>query len=159
MNLKDFKNTQMKYDWKTIYLGVQENYFSKDVISDYAIELMDKGDESEFVSELAWGVSYEDLDEVMMEINGKYFPYLDNECKVFAEESRKLRYVCLQNMKAKYKEDNELLGKIATFYADHNYPEDMVSFIHYMPQDVPTTKEELLKRFDEFLNLEKLNFR
>lgn len=74
MNLKDLKNRDIKYDWKTIFVGVQENYFSKDVISDYAVELMVIGDESEFVSELAWGVSLEDLDKVMLEIQTKYFP-------------------------------------------------------------------------------------
>lgn len=68
MNLKDLKHKHIKYDWKTIFVGVQENYFSKDVISDYAVELMGIGDESEFVNELTWGVSNEDLGKIMLEI-------------------------------------------------------------------------------------------
>ncbi|EOQ08914.1 hypothetical protein KQ3_04022 [Bacillus cereus B5-2] len=43
MNLKDLKNKHIKYDWKTIFVGIQGNYFSKDVISDYAVELMGIG--------------------------------------------------------------------------------------------------------------------
>ncbi|WP_324728515.1 DUF2247 family protein [Lysinibacillus fusiformis] len=158
MNLKDLKNRYIKYDWKTIFVGVHENYFSKDVISDYAVELMVIGDESEFVSELAWGVSMEDLDKVMLEIKTKYFPQLDEASTILLEEYRKLRFVCLSDIKERCKEENELLNKIAEFYGNHNYPEDMVSFVNYMPQEVPTTKKDLVKRFDKFLKLESKRF-
>ncbi len=150
MNLKDLKNRDIKYDWKTIFVGVQENYFSKDVISDYAVELMVIGDESEFVSELAWGVSMEDLDKVMLEIKTKYFPQLDEASTILLEENRKLRFVCLSDIKERCKEENELLNKIAEFYGNHNYPEEMVSFVNYMPQEVPTTREDLVKRSKRF---------
>jgi len=158
MNLKDFKNRHINYDWKTIFVGVQENYFSKDVISDYALELMENGDESGIVSELAWGVSSEDLDKVMVEIKTNYFPHLDEESTILLEENRKLRFVCLSEIKESCKEDNELLNKIAEFYGNHHYPEDMVSFVNYMPQEVPTTKEDLVNRFDKFLKLEGVRF-
>ncbi|ABY44876.1 DUF2247 family protein [Bacillus mycoides] len=159
MNLKDLKNKHIKYDWKTIFIGIQENYFNKDVISDYAVELMDIGDESEFVSELTWGVSSEDLDKVMLEIKTNYFPQLDEESTMLVEENRKLRFVCLSEIKERCKEDNELLNEIAEFYGNHHYPEDMVSFVNYMPQEVPTTKEDLINRFEKFLNLERSRFK
>ncbi|WP_141547689.1 DUF2247 family protein, partial [Bacillus pseudomycoides] len=41
MNLIDFKNKGLKYDWKTIYTGVNKKYFEPNVISDYAVELME----------------------------------------------------------------------------------------------------------------------
>lgn len=156
MNLKDLKDRNIKYDWKTIFVGVQENYFSKDIISDYAVELMEICGESEFVSELAWGVSSEDLDKVMLEIKTNYFPQLDEESTILVEENRKLRFVCLSQIKEKYKEDNELLNKIAEFYGNHHYPEDLVSFVNYMPQEVPTTKEDMVNRFEKFLKLERV---
>ncbi|PGV60656.1 hypothetical protein COD94_19085 [Bacillus cereus] len=159
MNLKDLKNKHIKYDWKTIFVGVQENYFSKDVISDYAVELMDMGDESGFVSELAWGVSSEDLDKVMLEIKTNYFPELDEESTMLVEENGKLRFVCLSEINERCKEDNELLNEIAEFYGDHHYPEDMVSFVNYMPQEVPTTKEDMINRFEKFLKLERVRFK
>ncbi|MED0905059.1 hypothetical protein CN327_03960 [Bacillus cereus] len=159
MNLKDLKNKHIKYDWKTIFIGIQENYFNKDVIFDYAVELMDIGDESEFVSELAWGVSSEDLDKVMLEIKTNYFPQLDEESTMLVEENRKLRFVCLSEIKERCKEDNELLNEIAEFYGNHHYPEDMVSFVNYMPQEVPTTKEDLINRFEKFLKLERSRFK
>ena len=37
-------------------------------------------------------------------------------------------------------DEDELLNGIAGFYNNNGYPEDMVSFINYMPQEVPTTK-------------------
>jgi hypothetical protein len=158
MNLKDLKNRHIKYDWKTIFVGVQENYFSKDVISDYAVELMEIGDESGFVSELAWGVSSEDLGKVMLEIKTNYFPQLDEESTILVEENRKLGFVCLSEMRERCIEDNELLTKIAEFYGNHHYPEDMESFVNYMPQEVPTTKENMVNRLDEFLKLESVRF-
>ncbi|MES5925442.1 DUF2247 family protein [Bacillus cereus group sp. MG9] len=159
MKLKDLKNKHIKYDWKTIFVGIQENYFNKDVISDYAVELMDIGDESGFVSELAWGVSSEDLDKVMLEIKTNYFPQLDEESTMLVEENRKLRFVFLSEIKERCKEDNELLNEIAEFYGNHHYPEDMVSFVNYMPQEVPTTKEDLINRFEKFLKLERARFK
>ena len=159
MNLKDLKNKHIKYDWKTIFVGIQENYFNKDVISDYAVELMDIGDESGFVSELAGGVSSEYLDKVMLEIKTNYFPQLDEESTMLVEENRKLRFVCLSEIKERCKEDNELLNEIAEFYGNHHYPEDMVSFVNYMPQEVPTTKEDLINRFEKFLKLERSRFK
>ena len=158
MNLKDLKNKNIKYDWKTIFVGVQENYFSNDIISEYAVELMEMGDESEFVSELAWGVSSKDLDKVMLGIKTNYFPQLDEESPILMEENRKLRFVYLSEIKEKCKENNELLNKIAEFYGNHHYPEDMVSFVNYMPQEVPTTKEDMINRFDKFLKLEEVRF-
>ena len=158
MNLKDLKNRHIEYDWKTIFVGVQENYFSKDVISDYAVELMESGDESGFVSELAWGVSSEDLGKVMLEIKTNYFPHLNEESAILVEENRKLRFVCLSEMREICIEENELLNKIAEFYGNHHYPEDMVGFVNYMPQEVPTTKENMVNRLDEFLKLESVRF-
>ncbi|WP_107839305.1 DUF2247 family protein [Metasolibacillus meyeri] len=158
MNLKDLKSKNIKYDWKTIFVGVQENYFSRDIISEYAVELMEIGDESEFVSELAWGVSSEDLDKVMLEIKTNYFPHLDDDSAILVEENRKLRFVCLSEIKKRYKEDNELLNKIAEFYGNHHYPEDIVSFVNYMPQEVLTTKEDMVNRFNKFLELERVRF-
>ncbi|MDR4982694.1 hypothetical protein CN491_20285 [Bacillus cereus] len=159
MNLKDLKSKHIKYDWKTIFVGIQGNYFSKDVISDYAVELMGIGDESGFVSELTWGVSNENLGKVMLEIKTNYFPQLDEESPLLVEEKRKLRFICLSEIKERCKEDNELLNEIAEFYGNHNYPEDMVSFVNYMPQEVPTTKEALVNRFEKFLKLEEERFK
>lgn len=58
-------------------------------------------------------------------------------------------------------DEDDLLNGIAEFYSSNGYPEDMVSFINYMPQEVPTTKKELIERFHQFLDSEneKINER
>ncbi|MEH6978672.1 DUF2247 family protein, partial [Bacillus pseudomycoides] len=56
MDLIDFKDKGLKYDWKTIYTGVNKKYFEPNVISVYAVELMEAGDDDAFVNELAWGI-------------------------------------------------------------------------------------------------------
>lgn len=75
------------------------------------------------------------------------------------EEKRKLRFVCLSSIKERYKDCSELLNKIAEFYGNHHYPVDMVNFVNYMPQEVPTKKEDMINRFEEFLKLESIRNR
>lgn len=157
MKLKDLKNKDIKYDWKTIFVGIEEGFFSKEIFSDYAVELLMKGEESGLINELAWGVSEEDLGKVMLDIKIKYFPQLDEESTILVEENRKLRFVYLSKMKENYREE-DLLNKVAEFYGNHHYPEDMIDFINYMPQEAPTTKKDLLDRFDAFLKLESLRY-
>lgn len=158
MNLEDLKKRHIQYDWKTIFVGIKEKYFNKGVISHYAVELMEIGDESEFVHELAWGVSSEDLDKVMLAIKTNYFPQLNEESTILIEENRKLRFVYLSKIKETCKDENKLLSKIAEFYGNHNYPEDMITFVNYMPQKLPTTHEDIMNRFEIFLKRERIRF-
>lgn len=158
LNLEDLKKRHIQYDWKTIFVGIQEKYFNKGVISHYAVELMEIGDESEFVHELAWGVSSEDLDKVMLAIKTNYFPQLNEESTILIEENRKLRFVYLSKIKETCKDENELLSKIAEFYGNHNYPEDMITFVNYMPQELPTKHEDIMNRFEIFLKRERIRF-
>ncbi|WP_103653412.1 DUF2247 family protein [Bacillus thuringiensis] len=155
MDLIDFKNKGLKYDWKTIYTGVNKKYFEPNVISDYAVELMEAGDDKAFVNELAWGIDSSDLDKILFEIKDFHFPNLEENSKELQNEISKLRFVYLSKLKEKITDEDELLNRIAEFYDRHDYPEDMTSCITYMPQDTPTTKEDLLNRFYKFLDSEK----
>ncbi|HDR3890140.1 TPA: DUF2247 family protein [Bacillus cereus] len=155
MDLIDFKNKGLKYDWKTIYTGVNKKYFEPNVISDYAVELMEAGDDEAFVNELAWGIDSSDLDKILFEIKDFYFPNLEENSEELQNEISKLRFVYLSKLKEKITDEDELLNRIAEFYDRHDYPEDMTSLITYMPQDTPTTKEDLLNRFYKFLDSEK----
>ncbi|KXZ19962.1 hypothetical protein AXI57_00870 [Bacillus atrophaeus] len=79
-------------------------------------------------------------------------------------EKRKWRFGVLVHFKKMYQEDfEELLNQIAEVYADFNYPEDMDSFINYLPpkdnfNQSKYSKEEnvarLINLFNEFLNKE-----
>ncbi|OJG95600.1 hypothetical protein RV18_GL002902 [Enterococcus termitis] len=151
MNLKEKK---ISYNWKTIYVGIIQNFFEPQVISDYAIELMELGKDDDFISELAWGVKSDNLQQVLFEIKSRYFPNLEEDDDDYKIEELKLRFVYLSKLADTISDDDDLLNKIAEFYNNNGYPEDMAEFINYMPQEVPTTKKGLIDRFHRFLDSE-----
>ena len=53
--------------------GIIQNFFDLKVISDYAIELMDQGNDDDFINELAWGIKPDELQSVLFELKRKYF--------------------------------------------------------------------------------------
>lgn len=124
------------------------------MISDYAIELMELGNDDDFISELAWGVESDDLQQVLFEIKSRYFPNLEEDGDDYKIEELKLRFVFLSKLADTISDDDDLLNKIAKFYNNNGYPEDMAEFINYMPQEVPTTKKGLIDRFHRFLDSE-----
>lgn len=153
MNLADLKNRQITYDWKTIYVGIIENYFDVNIISDYAIELIQKGNDDVFVSELAWGVESDNSKQVLSDVKLHFCQNIDDSN--YQNEARKLRFIYLAKLNSEITNEDELLKEIAYFYDNHSYPVDMASFINYVPQDFPTTKADLISRFYEFLETEK----
>lgn len=155
MELIDLRKKQIWYDWKTIYVGIIQKFFEFKVISDYAVELMEKGEEDDFITELAWGVDSNDIQQVLFELKNHYFPDLEEDSSDYEIEEQKLRFVSLSELNETVTDTDDLLKKIAEFYGNNGYPEDMVEFINYMPQEVPTSKEDLINRFHYFLNSEE----
>lgn len=155
MELIDLRKKQIWYDWKTIYVGIIQKFFEFKVISDYAVELMEKGEEDDFITELAWGVDSNDIQQVLFELKNHYFPDLEEDSSDYEIEEQKLRFVSLSELNETVTDTDDLLKKIAEFYGNNGYPEDMVEFINYMPQEVPTSKEDLINRFHCFLNSEE----
>ncbi|KRN56364.1 DUF2247 family protein [Carnobacterium divergens] len=155
MELIDLRKKQIWYDWKTIYVGIIQKFFEFKVISDYAVELMEKGEEDDFITELAWGVDSNDIQQVLFELKNHYFPDLEEDSSDYEIEEQKLRFVSLSELNETVTDTDDLLKKMAEFYGNNGYPEDMVEFINYMPQEVPTSKEDLINRFHYFLNSEE----
>lgn len=155
MELIDLRKKQIWYDWKTIYVGIIQKFFEFKVISDYAVELMEKGEDDDFITELAWGVDSNDIQQVLFELKNHYFPDLEEDSSDYEIEEQKLRFVSLSELNETVTDTDDLLKKIAEFYGNNGYPEDMVEFINYMPQEVPTSKEDLINRFHYFLNSEE----
>lgn len=155
MELIDLRKKQIWYDWKTIYVGIIQNFFEFKVISDYAVELMEKGEDDDFITELAWGVDSNDIQQALFELKNHYFPDLEEDSSDYEIEEQKLRFVSLSELNETVTDTDDLLKKMAEFYGNNGYPEDMVEFINYMPQEVPTSKEDLINRFHYFLNSEE----
>ncbi|MBC2125596.1 DUF2247 family protein [Listeria innocua] len=155
MELTDLRKKQIDYDWKTIYIGIVQNHFESKVISDYAVELMEKGNNDDFVTELAWGVDSNDIQQVLFELQNRYFPDLESDSNDYKIEEQKLRFVYLSELNETVDDTEDLLKKIAEFYGNNGYPESMVEFINYMPQEVPISKEGLINKFHIFLSSEE----
>ncbi|PFE03130.1 hypothetical protein COE15_24765 [Bacillus cereus] len=73
LNLKDLKKEDINYNWKTIYIGIEERFFNISVLTDYAIELLEKGEESPLINNLAWDVSEDNIFNLMSEIKKQFF--------------------------------------------------------------------------------------
>jgi hypothetical protein len=155
LHLKDLQEYHVTYEWYTFYVGIEENYFRKEILTEFAIELMQKGDNSELISALAWGIDEEDFAETMARIKRRHVQFLKKKTGSWEIEFRKLRYVYLKKAEKECTSENELLDAIAQFYDNFGYPEDMSGFINYMPQDLPTSSTDLLNRFKCFLEFER----
>jgi len=153
MDLTSLKDKKVSYNWKTIYIGILQKFFESKVISDYAIELMELGNDDDFICELAWGVEPDTLQQVLFGLKSRYFSNLEEDSDDYKLEERKLRFVYLSELNDTIGDD-DLLNRIAEFYNNNGYPEDMAGFINYMPQEIPTTKKELIERFHAFLDSE-----
>ncbi|MGX7013305.1 DUF2247 family protein [Vagococcus silagei] len=155
MKLRDLKDKDINYDWKTIYVGLNDCFFEPNILSDYAVELMEKGIEDEFIIELAWGIAESDLPEKLIDIKNKFFSDVGENSIEYVHEQKKFRYVYLSKLNERVFDDVELLNLVTKFYDENGYPDDMISFINYMPQGKTTTKDELINRFRVFLDDEK----
>ncbi|WHY24377.1 DUF2247 family protein [Bacillus velezensis] len=131
ITLNTFKVHHVNYDWKTLYVGLKQEWINKIEVMNYAVEYLMNHPvvQQEEILELAWG-DKDEIEEAILNI------IRVEENSFYAIEKRKWRYVILLEVKSNYSDHaTELLGKLAEVYADMNYPEDMEDFIHYQPSN------------------------
>lgn len=160
INLELLNKYQVRYDWCTIFVGVKLGFLKFPSITDYAILVMGESDyeSDDLINDLAWEINEENLNYFLSKINEKYCN-IDVEDKKWEKELRRLRYCALSYLHDTIDDKSELLKAISLLYDTLNYPEDMVSFIDYMP---PTKTDEslsphdnLLKNFNDFMEKER----
>ncbi|MBG9812055.1 hypothetical protein ABD68_10630 [Bacillus endophyticus] len=162
-----FKQNKIEYDWRTLYVGLELNLIKYSDITNYAVEFLTNHPEIENqnVIQLAWGEDDIDYKSLLVNILKElHINDLNLEADVWQFEKRKWRFGILAYLKIKHQDDfEELLNRIAEVYADFNYPEDMDSFINYLPpkdgfDPSKYSKEEnvlrLINLFNDFLNKE-----
>lgn len=162
-----FKQNKIKYDWRTLYVGLELNLIEYSDIVNYAVEFLVNHPEisNQNIIQLAWGVDDLDYEDLLVDIlKESHINDLNLDADVWQFEKRKWRFGILAYLKMKHQDDYEgLLNKVAEVYADFNYPEDMDSFINYLePKDgfnpSQYSKEEnvvrLINLFNDFLNKE-----
>lgn len=153
------------YDWKTLYVGISINIIDYNELTTYALKVMcdDKYEENNFINELAWGIEDNQKNEILTKMLIKFnFDMLTPDSQDWNLEIRKLRYVILNYLRSKTKDNNELLRKVEEVYADFNYPQDMDEFIAYMPvkgsvlmNSIEDNNKRMINNIDNFLESEK----
>lgn len=163
-----FKQNKIKYDWKTLYMGLKLDLVKYSDIVNYAVEYLIKYPEvrDESIIQLAWSgedIDYDDLlTGILKESN---VDILDLDADDWQFERTKWRFAVLAYLKANYQDDfKALLNTITEVYADFGYPEDMDSFINYMKPkrdeiNPPQYSKEdniirLINLFNDFMNKE-----
>ncbi|MDD1505918.1 DUF2247 family protein [Lysinibacillus sp. CNPSo 3705] len=162
------KQNKIKYDWLTLYVGLELGQIKYTEIKNYAVEFLTNHPETsnQHVIQLAWDEGDFDYKGLLVNIlNESNFNDLNLGADVWQFEKRKWRFGILAYLKMNYLDDfEELLNKVTEVYADFNYPEDMDSFINYLPpkdgyNPLQYSKDENLVRlknlFNDFLNKEQ----
>lgn len=127
INLKDFTEENIRYDWKTIYCGVEEdNYFENKVLAEYATELMAKGDNSEFLLKIAIEKDFSDEEavQILFQIKNEKFPSLNKNEIDF--EKRKLGYVYLSKVDKLALSEEDYWKRIDWFNEEYDYPNSKI---------------------------------
>lgn len=161
-----FKRYNLKITWYDIYYGIKKNFIVYESISEYAIECLEKGDNSEIIVDLA----IENNDKEAIIANVKKLICFDKE--VFGKNMNlselKWRYCSLKEVIDSFKSYEDLFSKINIIYEDFNYPNDMVNCISYLPptdgynpkaHSITENNVHLLKNIKVYLNslMKKIN--
>jgi len=162
-----FKQNKIKHDWTTLYVGLELNLIKYSDIMRYAVGFLTNHPETsnQNIILLAWGgddIDYKSLlKNILKESHINDFKVASD---VWEFEKRKWRFGMLAYIKMKHLDNDEkLLNKVVEVYADFNYPEDMESFINYLPpkdghDSLQYSKDEnvarLINLFNDFLNKE-----
>ena len=171
ITIKMLDESDLSYSWSTIYVGISIDIIECSEISNYAIKLMseDNYKDNEFINELSWGIEGKLKDEVLREMRMNLsLENMIDDSKEWRVEEQKLRYILLNNLRLTIKDNKELLEKVEEVYTDFGYPEDMESFIAYMPAKdnydpskhcVEENNKHLVELFYDFLEKEKKNIK
>lgn len=157
----------VKYNWKTLYVGVVLNMVQCTELTAYARKIMacTTYNDNEFVGELAWGVDNSLKDEILIKMLLEFnLDTLTPESLCWKEEIEKLIYTLLNYLRNTIKDDEELLCNVEEVYSDFGYPKNMDTFVRYMPVEnncnvdkntIEYNYKYMINKLDEFLMLEK----
>jgi hypothetical protein len=155
----DYISQRIKLTWKEILYGIEKNYIYPDVAIEFAInEVSEKEEYPEELIELASLTKEESV-----------HPYLKR--LVDSEETQeddvirdKWLYLILDwiyNNKDKYLDSLQIVEEI---YAEFDYPEQITTFVRYMPSDAPDlgsaqlNEERLYRNWKSYLDSQKEQF-
>lgn len=159
ITLNMLSDAGIEYSWNTIYIALLYDFIEVSEVKDYAIERISSEDYqyNEYINELAWVTTDKNI-AIKLILGGKLVK-ITNSTKEL--ELEKIRYAILLTLFNQYKNSYQaFLKQIERVYADFGYPEDMSSFIYYMPStmttkktknDVENTEQNLVLNFSKLL--------
>jgi hypothetical protein len=158
-------DNHMTFTWATAKVGWDMHCIDKSDLQMFAVHYLEFNSNlvNRYISELIFGVPDYEIDPLFTKI----FPSLNLELPqknspLWNIEWRKWRFYLLTELLKNVQDPEELLMKVEGVYADFGYPEDMVSFIYYMPPEngiVDNNPEKarlhLIDKLKKFLNEEQ----
>ncbi len=126
-----FNNIKISLDWYVVYHGIKENLLDLQVAREFVLRKMERNEEvSDEELELSWeSKSQLDVLETIEKISNLQ---LDDAEKMKIAKN-KIRIAIVVNLRNCEVNSSRLFQKMDMVYADFDYPEDMESFISYMP--------------------------
>lgn len=126
-----FEENNIKYDWNTVYVGLKLSLLELEEVQNYAVSIIENTETSnEIIMELAWGIEEQRLEESIRSLLEN--KDIQEDSKEFELEERKWRYCILKQISNKYS-GKDILSKINDIFTHFGYPNDMMSFVNYMP--------------------------
>lgn len=117
------------WTWAEIIWGVEHHLIDRDALRGYAVDRIADGSDSSLELEIA-GLGQTELDEGLL-LAKKLVPLDGMESEKAIQ--RKWLIPVLADLYAKREKFADPLGEVERVYADFDYPEEMESFVRYMP--------------------------
>lgn len=150
-------------DWQVVYWGIQNDFLEPKCAISYAHKMAEYNiteDESLIVDLLILDTQDKNSVVALIEESVAMGNIDAQRCK------RVLRYIILDMIN---QSAEDVLSRVENVYADFEYPEDMNSFISYMPvedgkynpseHNEAENKQRLIGKFNEFLKNELMHFK
>jgi hypothetical protein len=161
-----FKKDDLDCSWVTIQIGWNLGLLSVEEVHTFAFDFSENNPDliNKYISEIIFSTDRREVDSILEKIVsslGLEIPTMHSS--LWSRERHKWRYGMLKDLVDKTQNAEELLTKVEGVYADFGYPEDMKSFIYYMPADeevsdlnLEDARRILVKRLKNFLTEEKI---
>lgn len=137
-SIQIFKNNGLNCSWATVQVGWDLKCLDADEVGKFAIDFLETHPNviNEWISEFIFGVKDYEVEELLKRVfKSLKLEFPMKKSSLWNQEWRKWRYCMISETIKNVSDVQDLLIKIDGIYVDFGYPEDMISFIYYMPSD------------------------
>jgi hypothetical protein len=165
MIMKLFKDNDFEYSWDSIKIGWDLGCVGFDEVKKFILIFLESN--PALINVYIAAENKKDVDELLRDAFIVLNLDLPKRCSSrWNKEWRKWRFCFLSDFVKRILNQEELLIKVEGVYADFGYPEDMKSFIYYMPADDTIEEEDpedargrLVKKLKCFLEEESIRIK